>query len=182
MDFCSAMPLRFLEELDVDADFVPSSQPFEDGEEALHHRGYSNGIDLSSLDFVGTSQPLEDGEDFGMYSGLMTPVRQMSPSVRCEPSAETRCARLVRRASPVKPRPVGASTPIRRSFNLVRRVTMAPDIQRKRQRAHEEAHHILKKLRALAKTTVRLRRKRRSLLAFVTASSEKNKENSFRSQ
>ncbi|KAJ6606837.1 hypothetical protein B0H10DRAFT_2228439 [Mycena sp. CBHHK59/15] len=123
---------------DIDFDFVPSSYP---GEEDSFWLGQ----------YTGTTEDLV--VDF-------TPARQTDLGFYCEQSTEMGCPRLVRRASPDKPRPAGTSpaasiisaTPIPRSSKLVRRVTVAPDLERRRQRAREEAGRIVKKLGSLTKT------------------------------
>ncbi|KAF7351882.1 hypothetical protein MVEN_01149800 [Mycena venus] len=170
-----------------DIDFVPSSQPFEDGEEDSfwlgQYAGTTDSAEGSVVDFVPSSQPLEDGE---MCQGLMTPAKEMYLGFYCEQSTETRRPRLVRRASPVKPRPAGASpatnmisaTPIPRSSKLVRHVTIAPNLERHRRRTCEEAGRIVKKIGLLTKTTARLRRKHRQLLQFITSTTV-DKENVF---
>lgn len=58
------------QELDV----VPSSQPFEDGEEPFHRHGYGLGTMHDRMEFVGTSQLVEDhddGKDFGVSNELL---------------------------------------------------------------------------------------------------------------
>ncbi|KAJ7444187.1 hypothetical protein FB451DRAFT_1294634 [Mycena latifolia] len=173
-------------------DFVPTSQPWQDGEDDLWRRSYSPAPDqptpqlfeasrctavtttesLSDLDVVGSSQPFEDGEyDLHYHAGLKIP--SSPPHSPGSSKILAHRTRLVRRASPVKPRPTAAGTSgtISRPRNLVRRVTMAAEIARRRMRARTEAHRILKKLRALATATARLRRKHKALCAFVLESS-----------
>ncbi|KAJ6465325.1 hypothetical protein C8R45DRAFT_1173837 [Mycena sanguinolenta] len=176
-----------------DFDFVPSSQPFEDGEDDScwleHHTGTTEApTPTEYLDFVPSSQPVEDGE---MYQGLETPAKQINPGFCSdwEQISETcRRPRLIRRAPPVKQRPAGDSpanmpSPISvsntRSAKLVRRVTIAPALERQRRRAREEASRIAKQIKSLTKTTTRLRCKHRELHQFIT-STNVDKENIFK--
>ncbi|KAJ7882101.1 hypothetical protein B0H13DRAFT_1891028 [Mycena leptocephala] len=98
-------------------------------------------------------------------------------------SSQTRAAHLAQ-----KPRPEGASptaatisaTSIARRSRLVRRVTIlyslsslnAAEMERRRQRAREAAHRIMKKICSLAKTTACLRRRHRKLREFVANSAD----------
>ncbi|KAF7328213.1 hypothetical protein MVEN_02561000 [Mycena venus] len=160
-------------------DFVPSSQPSQDGEELFlmtpPHRLPHFGIPHHS-NTTGVYSPVSEGVA-GHANGAAGDVSMESGLRR---------ARLVRRASPVKPSPTTKNiTP--RCFNLVRRVTKGPserlvraaELEQKRQQARKKAQRIMKKIHALARVTVRLRCKHRSLCAFVTAKSEEDKENSF---
>ncbi|KAJ6472394.1 hypothetical protein DFH09DRAFT_1219665 [Mycena vulgaris] len=152
----------------------------------------------ADFDFVATSQPLEDGEeDWHSYYGL-TPIPKSPPSPPLaslsrripEPVARSdtdttasdtrpRRAHLIRRAPPCSPpRPLPLGT-VSRSRNLVRRVTMGPELERRRKHARDKARRIAKKIRALAKATARLQRKHRALCAFVREPSRNNKENVF---
>ncbi|KAJ6538707.1 hypothetical protein DFH09DRAFT_1398002, partial [Mycena vulgaris] len=138
-------------------DFVPTSQPFEDGEHLFPVEPLglspspsesSTGDDDSDFDFVGTSQPFDDGEeDLRIHYGLMTPLppnapcaqspdfRELCASVDNQPDTDTlasdipaRRARLIRRAPPALPgKPSVLTSPFPRSFNLVHRVTRGPN-------------------------------------------------------
>ncbi|KAJ7441588.1 hypothetical protein FB451DRAFT_1298684, partial [Mycena latifolia] len=172
-------------------DFVAISHPWQDGEDDLWGRSHSPAPDhptphlfeasrctavtttepLSDLDVVGSSRSFEDGEyDLHYHAGQKIP--SSPPHFPSSSGILAHRARLVRRASPVKPRPTAAGTSdtIPRPRNLVRRVTMAAELARRRMRARTEAHRILKKLRALATATARLRRKHKVLCAFVLES------------
>ncbi|KAF7363211.1 hypothetical protein MVEN_00673900 [Mycena venus] len=160
-------------------DFVPSSQPSQDGEEpflmtpphrlphfGISHRSNATGVNSSASEGAA-------GHADGATGDVST-------------ESSLRRARLIRRASPVKPSPATKDiTP--RCFNLVRRVTKGPserlvraaELEQKRQQARKKAQRVMKKIHALARATVRLRRKHRSLRAFVTAKSEEDKENIF---
>ncbi|KAJ7687501.1 hypothetical protein B0H17DRAFT_1203564 [Mycena rosella] len=163
-------------------EFVATSQPLQDGEDFWGLSAFSPGSatadacgDWSDVDFVGTSQPLEDGED-SWYSSSKVKIPTISPP-RCL-NSEMDCtprSRLVRRVSPLTSTqlPVAALGITSRPLNLVRRVTIAPEIQKKRNRACREAQQIAKRIRALAKATAKLRRKHRVLCDFVRESGRK---------
>ncbi|KAJ6477256.1 hypothetical protein DFH09DRAFT_1342226 [Mycena vulgaris] len=193
-------------------DCIASSQPWQDGEEDLSgsdmYFSVENSQLLSDFDVVGTSQPWKDGEDDLPSYGLKVPIgRCESPPSPISASlarsrglgiaepltlADTdttaldtppRRRHLIRRAPPCSPpRP-----PVMRPRGqLVRRVTMGPDIERRRKRACKKARSIVKKIRVLSKATERLRRKHRRLCAFVREPfgrvhqpSKNNKENVF---
>ncbi|KAJ7453529.1 hypothetical protein FB451DRAFT_1565636 [Mycena latifolia] len=167
---------------DLDFDFVATSQPFEDGEEDLSWN-WGCLSPAARVDFVGTSQPLEDGEDFG----LMTNNSEQHVLPAVSESTNTPLASSQARATHLaqKPRPEGASptavtisaTSIARPSRLVRRVTMAAEMERRRRRAREAAQRIMKKIRSLAKTTASLRRRHRKLREFVANSADTS--NSF---
>ncbi|KAJ6463092.1 hypothetical protein DFH09DRAFT_1227592, partial [Mycena vulgaris] len=191
----------------IPMDFVATSQPSQDGEKypsgyLSESEGHSwllqEGESDADFDFVATSQPLEDGEeDWHSYYGL-TPIPKSPPSPPLaslsrripEPVARSdtdttasdtrpRRAHLIRRAPPCSPpRPLPLGT-VSRSRNLVRRVTMGPELERRRKHARDKARRIAKKIRALAKATARLQRKHRALCAFVREPSRNNKENVF---
>ncbi|KAJ7716993.1 hypothetical protein B0H16DRAFT_1612268 [Mycena metata] len=143
-------------------------------------RGWEDQLD----DAVCSSQPFEDGEeDLTPFLSLQTlPTENI-----------TRRAGLIRRVPPgtSSSSPACVPGPISRSRprNLVRRVTMAAEMERRRSRAREEAQRISHKIRALAKKsarlmkkTVRLRRKHRNLCAFAAGdvdASVGDKENVF---
>ncbi|KAJ6619321.1 hypothetical protein B0H10DRAFT_1946805 [Mycena sp. CBHHK59/15] len=98
-----------------------------------------------------------------------------SEPVTSDLDIHTRCACLVRWASPVrsaqKPSPT-SSCPwgtVSRPLNLVRRVTMAAEMERRRKRARNETRRIVKKILALA---VRLQRKHRDLKIWVLSHQE----------
>ncbi|KAJ7489049.1 hypothetical protein FB451DRAFT_1223619 [Mycena latifolia] len=174
--------------------FVATSQPLQDGEDLLGYIDLSEGNSLSlgngalddDFDCVPSSQPFED-EDWQTYGVLKvpittTPTRQsISEAVAQADEAHSaigaRRARLVRRASPVKPRLLFAATQgtIPRSFNLVRHVTVAPAIEWQRKRARDKAHRIIKKLQAHARATAWLRRQHRELCAFIRETDRTNK-------
>ncbi|KAJ7082669.1 hypothetical protein B0H15DRAFT_852306 [Mycena belliarum] len=165
----------------------------------------SSCLEAPPLDIVGSSQPFDDGEEDLQfqheYFRCNTPpplnVNSGSKDSDSEDSEwdyttderyinmRARCARLVRRVPQAE---FCSSTtpllqdPIPRPLNLVRRVTTpnmqaikAAQMERQRQRACEKAHHILKRIRRLATTTDRLRRKHRKLREFLVD----NKENTF---
>ncbi|KAJ7468807.1 hypothetical protein FB451DRAFT_1257362 [Mycena latifolia] len=185
-------------------DSVATSQSLQqDGDEVSRHIYLSdetslrleNGPQEEDFDCVPSSQPFED-EDWQTYHGPLkvpitispptTPTRQSISEAVTQADAtpsgsamRARRARLIRRASPVKPMPLHAATQgkISRPFNLVRRVTLAPEIARRRKRARDKAHLIIKKLQALARATARLRRQHRELCAFIRETGRKNKEN-----
>ncbi|KAF7333281.1 hypothetical protein MSAN_02422800 [Mycena sanguinolenta] len=147
---------------------------------------------------VPSSQPFEDGEDFFMISTAiscaLTPPRMLTKVERrnslqhssfsscvgddsgpMEISAEisSRRARLVRRAPRVIPdsKPVFASNPPRR-LNLFLK---ALELEKKRERARQAARRINEKIRVLTKATARLHREQRHLRALAAA----HKENMF---
>ncbi|KAJ7110336.1 hypothetical protein C8R43DRAFT_1018848 [Mycena crocata] len=160
------------------------------------------------LELVGTSQPFEDGEeDLKFFGSPMTPgpsppaLHPHSKLAAAQPSTSSplypasmpstldsgvaihpRRAHLVFRASPVKPRPTltASQGPRSQSHKLVRRVTMAAEIERRckraeverrRRRACQKARRIAKQIRALARATVKLQRQHRELCKFVCAES-----------
>ncbi|KAJ7836273.1 hypothetical protein B0H14DRAFT_1125833 [Mycena olivaceomarginata] len=150
----------------MDFDFVPSSQPLQDGEDLW----FSSPIELSGISF--SPQPWADGEpeDKAGVKKMQTPPatpRSTRMSLR-SPLSDPRPqrARLVRRASPVKARTIPTPTPSR-CRNLVRRVPKNIEMQRKRQRARTAAHRILVKMRRLAAATLRLQREYRKLTRFA---------------
>ncbi|KAJ7767816.1 hypothetical protein B0H16DRAFT_1520825 [Mycena metata] len=205
-------------------DFVPSSQPWQDGDDdlgflthpsarlgaedygpPLHcalsptsplRRGTSAAGGDGEVEIVGSSQPFEDGEAYlcsptsiaseGALHRRHGGTPTLYGAIPDLPVADTRIcrgARLVRRVPPTDlcPSPIPQS-PVPRCFNLVRRVTPGPskkaaDMERKRQRARDEAARIVRKLRNLAAVTIRLRRKHRELRAFAVAGDLDNKEN-----
>ncbi|KAJ7075761.1 hypothetical protein C8R43DRAFT_1143755 [Mycena crocata] len=157
---------------------VATSQPFQDGDEVLSQlrlwpRGTPSSseasrilladFDSESEFFVGTSQACEDSDD---DCGPMTPVAT-------PPEVLARRARLIRRASPVKPRSI-PPCPRPRPTNLVRRVTADAEMERKRQHVRAKTTRVLKKLCALATKTFRLQRKHRELCKFLVET-RKNK-------
>ncbi|KAJ7106619.1 hypothetical protein C8R44DRAFT_987270 [Mycena epipterygia] len=157
-------------------DFVGTSQPFEDEVDLLPSVP-------PPADVVTTCQPFKDTEEDLQASTTPPPPTLVSstPSHQSlyfdsDSNTPARRSRLIRRASPVKasPTPFLARHPIPRPLNLVRRVTApnkwairAAEMRRKRQCAREKAHHIIKRIRALARLTARLKRKHRELCAFV---------------
>ncbi|KAJ6605530.1 hypothetical protein DFH09DRAFT_1300265 [Mycena vulgaris] len=194
-------------------DCIASSQPWQDGEGDIsgldmYFSGKTSPL-LSDFDVVGTSQPWEDGEDdLPSYYGLKVPTGRCESPTPPIPASRARSRglgivepltladtdttaldtpprrrHLIRRAPPCSPpRP-----PVMRPRgHLVRRVTMGPDIERRRKRACKKARSIVKKIRVLSKATERLRRKHRALCAFVREPfvrvpqpSKSNKENVF---
>ncbi|KAJ6489417.1 hypothetical protein DFH09DRAFT_1105394 [Mycena vulgaris] len=154
-----------------ESDSVGSSQPFEDGEEDLlfFTRGVMIPAPTACWSFL-TTPELSDAEPSETDTDFDDAIR----------ARQSRRARLIRRAppvSPVKPSPIPAG-PWLRSLNLVRRVTMPAEIERRRQRARIETRRIAKKIRALARATARLQRKHRRLCNFVRDSRPvENKEN-----
>ncbi|KAJ7508693.1 hypothetical protein B0H11DRAFT_2217961 [Mycena galericulata] len=153
------------------------------------HENFGSGPGMAAIaeiEIVGSSQPFADGEeDLHLPTNLNAgpfPMKKLDTSAAQSTAADldldsdadgdeirerrAQRARLVRRAPPI----VGPvlPTPTRpRTRPLVRRVTMAAEIQRRRERARLETRRILKKLRALARATTRLRRKHRQLCEFV---------------
>ncbi|KAJ6588034.1 hypothetical protein B0H19DRAFT_1366767 [Mycena capillaripes] len=178
-------------------DFVATSQPLQDGEEDLSYscwpylglksgNGDHSEAENDSYDVISSSQPLEDGEELSLHTDLKTPLPYLfpqpeTPSHPRQLEIRAHRARLIRRASPVKLTSTWTSVQpsVPRSRNLVRRVTMAAEMERKKRRAHDEARRILKKIRKLTETTMRLRRKHRHLciLAAAAPRSIENKEN-----
>ncbi|KAJ7147089.1 hypothetical protein C8R43DRAFT_1129868 [Mycena crocata] len=132
-----------------DDEIVPSSQPFEDGED----------LQLPLGPMGTTNLPL-----FCLSKAASPPNSSMDPS-----APHPRRAHLVFRASPVKPKvaPTVVQGTGVRSRKLVRRVTMDAEIERRRKRACRKARHIVKKLRALATATMKLKRQHRDLCKFV---------------
>ncbi|KAJ6629823.1 hypothetical protein B0H10DRAFT_1985487 [Mycena sp. CBHHK59/15] len=157
-------------------DFVPSSQPSQDGEEPFLMRPPHR-------------MPLPRTPHFSIrpHSNSTAAYSLASEGAVCHADGDASAEISLRRASPVKPSPASPKEITPGCFNLVYRVTKGPserfvraaELERKRQQAHKKAQHIMKKIRALARATVRLRRKHRSLRAFVTASPEEDKENAF---
>ncbi|KAJ7870404.1 hypothetical protein B0H13DRAFT_2669852, partial [Mycena leptocephala] len=163
-------------------DFVASSQPLQDGEDfsdACWIPSDLGPVESDLADVVASSQPFEDGEDLFQDVGLQTPSPTTGSSwvtltgpvtpERSDVNTLTRHTRLVRRVSPGKfssiPRHTSCALP--RSRNLVRRVTMAAYMERRRKHARDEARRVLEKIRRLTKTTMHLRRKHRDLCAFA---------------
>ncbi|KAF7370019.1 hypothetical protein MSAN_00631900 [Mycena sanguinolenta] len=156
---------------------VPSSQPFEDGEDIYMT---STPCTLNPPRILTNIEPSNSlkGSLFAGWAG--------DESGRMEMSAEMRArrARLVRRAPPVKPdsKPILASNTPRR-FNLVRRVTKGPsqkflkalELEKKQDNARHAARRISRKIQVLTKATARLHREHRRLRAFMAA----HKENMF---
>ncbi|KAJ6457476.1 hypothetical protein C8R47DRAFT_1164103 [Mycena vitilis] len=156
---------------------LPASQPGEQDEEYFWLGGVTTDWDY----VVESSQPFEDGEDWLTIPATSSCANAIHAfDVAPKPSSDV-CPRprLVRRASPVKRRPESLTvTPtILRPLKLVRRVTTAAYLERKRRRAREEAKNIVKKIQALARATARLRTRHRKLRAFVMGSVDK--ENLF---
>ncbi|KAJ7654796.1 hypothetical protein B0H17DRAFT_1214267 [Mycena rosella] len=175
-------------------DFVPTSQPFEDGDDlfTLPSAAFrpppsladdADDADHSESDFVdsvGSSQPFDDGEeDLRLYKTppcLHFPAPSawaiLSDSTTDPASDSARRCRLVRRAPPVTPgaeTSISTLTPSVRSRSLVYRVTPGPkaaEMQRKRERAAAKAQRIARKIHALTKKTTALRMKHRQLRAF----------------
>ncbi|KAF8156454.1 hypothetical protein K438DRAFT_1861835 [Mycena galopus ATCC 62051] len=156
----------------------------------LHLEASSDSWDDSQMSFgadfeVGTSQPDED-EDLRTYGRDLQVV--LSTAFSCtsgsHPQTNTVHAiidtsknpsrpRLIRRAPPAKPNPDVLGP---RNFNLIRRVSppnvfvlarKAAEMQKKRQRARDQARRIAKQLRKLTATTIRLQRKHRQLSTFI---------------
>ncbi|KAJ7786769.1 hypothetical protein B0H14DRAFT_3583085 [Mycena olivaceomarginata] len=153
--------------LPMDFDFVPSSQPLQDGEDLW----FSSPIGLRGISF--SPQPWADGEPEYSKAGIKKmqtpPATPRSTRISIKsPSSDTRPrrARLVRRASPVKAWTTPTPTPSR-CRNLVRRVAKNIEMHRKRQRARTAAHRILVKMRRLAAATLRLQREYRKLTRFA---------------
>ncbi|KAJ6464433.1 hypothetical protein C8R45DRAFT_1174571 [Mycena sanguinolenta] len=173
-------------------DFVPSSQPSQDGEDAFSmtplHRIPHFGIALPNNSTPASASEGIHGHNFGDYSmeaGVSHRTRNFGDySMEAGVSHRTR---LVRRASPAEPQKTSliknVTTP--RSLNLVRRVAKpsekffkALELERKRERALHEARRVSKKIQVLNSVTARLRREHRRLRALAAAS-RKDKENIF---
>ncbi|KAK6988496.1 hypothetical protein R3P38DRAFT_2804541 [Favolaschia claudopus] len=132
---------------------------------------------------IESSQPDElEEEEFALETLRLHLKSRIAPSTPSLPrivntgtpplDSPTRVSRrqLVRRASPVKPRPISNAPVGPRSRNLVRRVTKAAELERRRQRARMDALGILKKIRHLDSVANRLRRRYRQLSRFSTQS------------
>ncbi|KAJ7037003.1 hypothetical protein C8F04DRAFT_1181018 [Mycena alexandri] len=137
-------------------------------------------------DIVSSSQPFEDGEEdlLPIQKPLLTytPL-PMASTTGVDPASSPRArrARLVRRASPVKPRavaPADLHCMLPHPRKLVRRVTFTAELERRRRRARIEARHIFKKLQALTTTVHHLKRKHRELRMLGAGTSAHNSENS----
>ncbi|KAJ7752966.1 hypothetical protein B0H16DRAFT_1723428 [Mycena metata] len=170
-----------LQEADTDFpdfDFVASSQPFEDGID-----DWCSPSATSTLTPQSSTDPRAVSDTARAVCGEISNEmgrRETDEDVHTSTSYRRRRAHLIRRVpsselcSPATPPLV-----IPRNFKLVRRVTMAADLERRRQRARDEAERIVKKIRTLASTTARLQRKHRKLREFVAVGSRANKENIF---
>ncbi|KAJ7160306.1 hypothetical protein C8R46DRAFT_1354025 [Mycena filopes] len=165
-------------------DFVATSQPDQDigdvWDTGIHHTllaspdSDSNWDDSSYdlADVVASSQPDEDGEELlprqaSSFAGRRitgAPSASFAETTACSPPRRSR-PHLVRRASPVKlPTVTAAETkPVSRPSKLVRRVTFAAELERRRKCARIEARRIFKKMQALSTTVCRLKRKHREL-------------------
>ncbi|KAF7367195.1 hypothetical protein MSAN_00979500 [Mycena sanguinolenta] len=156
-------------------DFVPSSQPYEDGEEPFLLQTPPPSLAISPR-----FGAMADYSVLEIAAGYAT-----GDSGDASAEAKLHRSRLVRRAPPVEPRSAsGIEKNPPRHLNLVRRVTKEPsekflralELERKRQRARQDARRITKKIQALTRVTARLQREHQRLRALV-ARSGKDKEN-----
>ncbi|KAJ7723148.1 hypothetical protein B0H16DRAFT_1699069 [Mycena metata] len=168
----------------------PAGTGFFDANTPTSSVAHDNAASPSDLedDIVASSQPFEDGEE-----DLVLPVQKpllthtplpMASFTAVDPasSPRSRRARLVRRASPVKPRAIPHADlhcMLPHPRKLVRRVTFTAELERRRRRARIEARRILKKLQTLMATVRHLKRKHRELRILGAGTSADNKENSF---
>ncbi|KAF8179502.1 hypothetical protein K438DRAFT_1977211 [Mycena galopus ATCC 62051] len=146
-----------LEPWDDMLDWVPSSQPFEDG---------------VAWYFVDATEPSSPASSSGSLQAS-TP-EDITP--RCRARLVRRVVQLPMSSSPL-PTPLRDAIPRPRNFNLVRRVSIAPAVQKKQKRALKKVQHIGKRLRSLRAEEARLRRKHRALRAFLAGPCGVNKEN-----
>ncbi|KAJ7738626.1 hypothetical protein B0H16DRAFT_1694779 [Mycena metata] len=185
-------------------DFVATSEPHQDvfssswdstgsgffdtntPTSSVAHDNTASTTDLAD-DIVASSQPFEDGEEDLVLLPVPKPLLPFTPlpmasftGVDPVSSPRSRRARLVRRASPIKPRaipPTDLHCMLPHPRKLVRRVTFTAELERRRRRARIEARRILKKLQALTATLRHLKRKHRELRILGAGTLADNKEN-----
>ncbi|KAJ7160366.1 hypothetical protein C8R46DRAFT_1354061 [Mycena filopes] len=193
MDFVpSSQSHQDLEDNVWDFDNLPNlslATPSPDSEPCFDDSTTTSASSADWDEYVASSQPFEDGEEDLLPMGpsptppvplraLEAPGTPSNTNAASSPLAHR--GRLVRRASPVKPRAPHASTvPSSRPVRLIRRVTFAADLDRRRKRARIEARQIFKKIQALAPTLRRLQRRHRESRSFGAGSSVGNKENTM---
>ncbi|KAF8172515.1 hypothetical protein K438DRAFT_1851330 [Mycena galopus ATCC 62051] len=154
----------------------------------LHLEASSDSWDDSEMSFgddfeVGTSQPDED-EDLRTYGWGLVISTAFSCTSGSLPQTNTVHAmidasknpsqlRLVCHAPPAKPKPDVLGP---RNFNLIRHVSppnvfvlarQAAEMQKKHQRARNQARRIAKQLCKLTATTISLQRKHRQLSSYI---------------
>ncbi|KAF8166449.1 hypothetical protein K438DRAFT_1775129 [Mycena galopus ATCC 62051] len=164
---------------DSELDFVPSSQPTQDGEESFLVRPSSANVsvlDAPSLvhitcQYWGSRSFVDPAVKFRAQTG---PFREHSATYfpsETEPSVESRQRQHA-------PQPEASQARNKGPERTGQAMELDRKRERARQRAQRRAQRIEMEIRTLAKTTARLRREHKRLSHWLVTDSE-NKENSF---